>query len=751
MFRRFLAFGVLMLFVGCGNSQDFQATGFQPDEQRTVTFRFDLAAAQGDSIPSSFNGFEAISFGPSNSGGRASGGRTTGELQPEISIQVPLDSTSCQLFLTENGTRRRTGLFPLPPGRGEVFFDRPGLAEFFGGYGATALTMRLSQLPLVEDEPAKITVETQDGVDVTKEGDFEVDPPGAITIDENGNCTELQPGQDVQIRFKLRIPQYDLAVGCEAGPCVSLYDSTQMDKGPINQFLPFGPETGGVRVASGDIDGDGVNDVGCFSDDQVRLFDTEGTLFAETSFRGGELIAAGDVDGDGRADIVALNKEDGVATYLNYTLSDSGPGFREEEWEVSDSTALTDMDIVPRGIAVSSPTQLLTFEIGGLLQSVLEVGEIDRFSTSFAEDVLLFSSVSIVSLTNQPLTVDLTDVDQSGNESRIADAIRIEPLQNPTSVVRVDGEDPTYLVTGTGSNEILQIDPTGVLARHNIPNLGLVGLNMEKAELPVRPMELETSTTVDIVESGTNDTIFDLYFALWATLISQESANLSSLYDPAYSYNGQDVDDVTEFGPGFDIELGTPTVELLSQQGSVPEISTVGVEVTRIVTESTLQIVQNALTRFEIRVEHQAAGSDPAFLIQTQREVRNAVTATSGASPPSVPGAPTLQSFKFLQTNTSPLTTLPLGGQILVRAQVSGLFGNTATEMGTVRFRLAGNSFNLTDQGGGLFSAIVTLPSLPAGLYAPTVVAENRRLAAPADFLNTASASIAESRELQGL
>ncbi|MCA9778492.1 MAG: VCBS repeat-containing protein [Candidatus Eremiobacteraeota bacterium] len=673
-------------------------------------------------------------------------------MQSEISIRVPLDSTSCQLFLTENGTRRRTGLFPLPPGGDDVFFDRPNLVAFFGGYGATALTMRLSQLPLIEDEPAKITVETQDGVDVTKDGEFEVDPPGVITIDENGNCTELQPGQDVQIRFRLRIPQYDLAVGCEAGPCVSLFDSTQLDKGPVNQFIPFDADTPGIKAVSGDFDGDGVNEVGCFSDNKLRLFDVDGTLISDSTFRGGELVAAGDVDGDRRADIVTLNKEDGVATYLKFNFSETGPGVREEEWEVDDSRSLLDMDVVPGGIAVSSPLRLLTFEVGGLLRDALEIGGVTRFSTSFSDDALLFNTLSVVSVPNSTLTVELTDVNENGGDFVIADAVRIEPILEPTSVVRVDGENPTYLVTGTGSNEILQIDPTGVFARHNaVPNLGLVGLNMEKAERPLRPMVLETSTTVDIVESNTNP-IFDSFFIQWANLISQESPNLGDLYDDSYDYNGQDVNDITSFDPGFDISLGLPAVELLGQQGSVPEISTVGVDVTRTVTESTLNIIQNAATRFEIRLEHQTAGSDPAFLIQTQREVRNSITATSGATPPTVPTAPVLQSFEFLQTDTSPLTTLPLGGQILVRVQVSGLFpvSGNPTEFGSVRFRLAGSSFNLTDQGGGLFSSIVTLPSLPAGLYAPTVVVENRRLAAPADFLNTGSASVSESRELQG-
>ncbi len=83
----------------------------------------------------------------------------------------------------------------------------------------------------------------------------------------------------------------------------------------ISQFQPYEDAfTGGVYVALGDIDGDGKDDIvtgtGFGGGPRVQVFrggsfDSIVNFFPyEDSFRGGVLVAAGDVNGDGRADIV---------------------------------------------------------------------------------------------------------------------------------------------------------------------------------------------------------------------------------------------------------------------------------------------------------------------------------------------------------------------------------------------------------------------------------------------------------------
>jgi len=92
----------------------------------------------------------------------------------------------------------------------------------------------------------------------------------------------------------------------------------------IASINPFGAGyTRGVRVASGDLNGDGVADIitgtGQGSTTEVVVFDgrTGSEIFRltpfETTFTGGVYVAAGDVDGDGIADL-AISAGDGGGT-----------------------------------------------------------------------------------------------------------------------------------------------------------------------------------------------------------------------------------------------------------------------------------------------------------------------------------------------------------------------------------------------------------------------------------------------------
>lgn len=72
--------------------------------------------------------------------------------------------------------------------------------------------------------------------------------------------------------------------------------------------------TGGVYVACGDLNGDGVDEIitgsGNGGGPEVRVFDGKGNLLGsafpyESTFRGGVIVATADVDGDGRDEVVS--------------------------------------------------------------------------------------------------------------------------------------------------------------------------------------------------------------------------------------------------------------------------------------------------------------------------------------------------------------------------------------------------------------------------------------------------------------
>jgi hypothetical protein len=96
------------------------------------------------------------------------------------------------------------------------------------------------------------------------------------------------------------------------GPHVKVFDGTSL--GVLADFYPFDPAAkNGVFVAAGDVDGDGKADVVTGpdrdGDPHVRAFRGNGTPFAsffayDRTFRGGVRVAVGDVNGLGPAEIV---------------------------------------------------------------------------------------------------------------------------------------------------------------------------------------------------------------------------------------------------------------------------------------------------------------------------------------------------------------------------------------------------------------------------------------------------------------
>lgn len=99
--------------------------------------------------------------------------------------------------------------------------------------------------------------------------------------------------------------------GPTGGPHVRILGHDGADKGGFFAYAPG--FTGGVRVATGDINGDGASEIitapGLGGGPHVRVFNRAGTEVAgfmayANSFTGGVSVAAADIDGDGRDEIV---------------------------------------------------------------------------------------------------------------------------------------------------------------------------------------------------------------------------------------------------------------------------------------------------------------------------------------------------------------------------------------------------------------------------------------------------------------
>ncbi|HMF93676.1 MAG TPA: FG-GAP-like repeat-containing protein, partial [Vicinamibacterales bacterium] len=117
----------------------------------------------------------------------------------------------------------------------------------------------------------------------------------------------------------------DLIVGSgPGGGLVRVFSG--LDHSMLMSFAPFGGGfSGGVYVASADIDGDGRADVivGAGSGGRIAVFsgvdahELERALPFTETYRGGVTVAAGDVDGDGHADLVVGTTIAGFVTALS--------------------------------------------------------------------------------------------------------------------------------------------------------------------------------------------------------------------------------------------------------------------------------------------------------------------------------------------------------------------------------------------------------------------------------------------------
>jgi len=108
------------------------------------------------------------------------------------------------------------------------------------------------------------------------------------------------------------IPDIVTAPGPGGGPHIKIFDGANF--GVIRQFMAYSTDfRGGVYVALGDVNGDGRLDIitgAAGGGPHVKVFDglTGVTIYSffayDATFRGGVTVASGDIDGDTKADII---------------------------------------------------------------------------------------------------------------------------------------------------------------------------------------------------------------------------------------------------------------------------------------------------------------------------------------------------------------------------------------------------------------------------------------------------------------
>ena len=172
----------------------------------------------------------------------------------------------------------------------------------------------------------------------------------------------------------------DILVGSGngGGPVVKVFDGTGR---ALTAFFAYDKNfRGGVRVAAGDVNGDGKDDIvtgaGPGGGPNVRVFNasdlrilTQYNAF-DPSFTGGIYVAAGDVNGDGTADIVAGPGDNSVAII---SIRDSRTGL-VTPLNVFDIGVIANPDPLPPSDSdVLNASSGLASELGGIRVAVADL------------------------------------------------------------------------------------------------------------------------------------------------------------------------------------------------------------------------------------------------------------------------------------------------------------------------------------------------------------------------------------------
>jgi hypothetical protein len=266
------------------------------------------------------------------------------------------------------------------------------------------------------------------------------------------------------------VPDLITAAGFGGGPHIQVFDGVTFEL--LNGFFAYEPSfTAGVYVAVGDVTGDGVDEIitgtGFGGGPLVRVFNQfgidQGAFFAyDENFRGGVRVAVGDTNGDGIGDIVTAAGPGGgphvkVWDFATFNTIDSYFAL-SPDYTGGIYVAAGDMDGDGRAEIAAAPggfgapqVEIRRSSDGTLVPlSVFDVGPIAAPGPLPSVNPGVLSATGSPSQFESGIRVAMVQADASGKEQLLAArgpgfparvrAYSLDPFQETFNVVALDGE-----------------------------------------------------------------------------------------------------------------------------------------------------------------------------------------------------------------------------------------------------------------------------------------------------------------------